>query len=300
MASWMGHVGFHLEPLADRLFQLIRAGDRIFADETTLPVLAPGRGRTRKGWLWTYLRDDRPYGGEGPPIVVYRFEDSRAAGCVERHLAGWRGILQCDGYSAYRKLAEPDRPGGSAAMACCWTHLRREFYKLHVEGVSHTATWTVERVADLWTVEEQVKGCDPQTRLAARCRASAPIVDELMARRESELTRISGKPKVADAIRHALSRKTEFRRFLDDGRVDLDNNSVERAIRPICITRKTALFAGSEAGGATWATTASLLATARLNDIDPNGWLTQTLERIAAGWPNKDIDPLLPQNFSRS
>ena len=300
MASWMGHVGFHLEPLADRLFQLIRAGDRIFADETTLPVLAPGRGRTRKGWLWTYLRDDRPYGGAGPPIVVYRFEDSRAAGCVERHLAGWRGILQCDGYSAYRKLTEPDRPGGPATMACCWTHLRREFYKLHVEGVSHTATWTVERVADLWAVEEQVKGCDPQTRLAARRRASAPIVDELVARWESELTRISGKSKVADAIRYALSRRTEFRRFLDDGRIELDNNTVERAIRPICITRKNALFAGSEAGGATWATIASLLATARLNDIDPNGWLTQTLERIAAGWLNKDIDALLPQNFTRS
>ena len=233
-----------------------------------------------------------------PPIVVYRFEDSRAAGCVERHLAGWQGILQCDGYSAYRKLTEPDRPGGPATMACCWTHLRREFYKLHVEGVSQTATWTVERVADLWTVEEQVKGCDPPTRLAARRRASAPIVDELMARWESELTRISGKSKVADAIRYALSRRTEFRRFLDDGRIELDNNTVERAIRPICITRKNALFAGSEAGGATWATIASLLATARLNDIDPNGWLTQTLERIAAGWLNKDIDALLPQNFT--
>ena len=140
MAGWMGHVGFHLEPLADRLFQIIRAGDRIFADETTLPILAPGRGRTRKGWLWTYLRDDRPYGGAGPPIVVYRFEDSRAGECLERHLAGWRGILQCDGYSAYRKLAEADRPGGPATLACCWTHLRREFYKLHVEGVSQTAT----------------------------------------------------------------------------------------------------------------------------------------------------------------
>jgi transposase len=300
MAGWMGHVGFHLEPLADRLFQIIRAGDRIFADETTLPILAPGRGRTRKGWLWTYLRDDRPYRGAGPPIVVYRFEDSRAGECLERHLAGWRGILQCDGYSAYRKLAEADRPGGPATLACCWTHLRREFYKLHVEGVSQTATWTVERVADLWAVEAQVRGCDPQTRLDARRRTSTPIVDELMARWESELTRISGKSKLADAIRYSLSRKTEFRRFLEDGRVELDNNMVERAIRPITITRKNALFAGSEAGGDTWATIASLLATARLNDVNPNAWLTQTLERIAAGWPNKNIDALLPQNFTRS
>jgi transposase len=149
MAGWMGHVGFHLEPLADRLFQLVRDGDRIFADETTLPVLSPGRGRTRTGYLWTYLKDDRPYGGAGPPIVVYRFEDSRAAGCVERHLAGWQGILQCDGYAAYRKLAQPNRPGGPATLACCWAQLRREFYKLHDAGVSQTASWTIARMADL-------------------------------------------------------------------------------------------------------------------------------------------------------
>lgn len=299
MAGWMGHVGFHLEPLADRLFQLIRDGERIFADETTLPVLAPGRGRTRTGYLWTYLRDDRPYGGAGPPIVVYRFEDSRAAGCVERHLAGWRGVLQCDGYAAYRRLAAPDRPGGPATLACCWTHLRREFYKLHDAGVSQTATWTIARMADLWAVEAQVRGCDPQTRLDARRAASAPIVDELQMLWENELTRISGKSKLAEAIRYGLSRKVEFRRFLEDGRVEIDNNSVERAIRPQTITRKNALFAGSEAGGQTWATIASVLATARLNDVDPNAWLTQTLERIAAGWPNKNIDALLPWNFSR-
>ncbi len=176
--------------------------------------------------------------------------------------------------------------------------MRREFYKLHDAGVSQTATWTVERMTDLWAVEAQVRGCAPQTRLDARRAASAPIVEELQARWESELTRISGKSKLAEAIRYGLSRKAEFRRFLEDGRAELDNNSVERAIRPQTIIRKNALFAGSEAGGQTWAAIASLLATARLNDIDPNAWLTQTLERIAAGWPNKNIDALLPWNFS--
>lgn len=297
MANWMGHVGFHLEPLAERLFEHVRAGERIFADETTLPILSPGRGKTKTGYLWTYLRDDRSYGGSGPPIVVYRFEDSRRAECLERHLAGWSGLLQCDGYAAYRKLAETDRPGGAATLACCWSHLRREFFKLHADGSSQVATWTVERMAELWAVEARVKGQDPQARLEERQKISAPVVLELQSCWENELSRISGKSKLAEAIRYGLTRTAEFGRFLEDGRIELDNNSVERAIRPQTITRKNALFAGSEAGGHTWATIASLLATARLNDVDPNAWLTQALERIAQGWPNKNIDDLLPWNF---
>ena len=297
MANWMGHVGFHLEPLAERLFEHVRAGERIFADETTLPVLSPGRGKTKTGYLWTYLRDDRSYGGSGPPIVVYRFEDSRRAECLERHLAGWSGLLQCDGYAAYRKLAETDRPGGAATLACCWSHLRREFFKLHADGSSQVATWTVERMAELWAVEARVKGQDPQARLEERQKISAPVVLELQSCWENELSRISGKSKLAEAIRYGLTRTAEFGRFLEDGCIELDNNSVERAIRPQTITRKNALFAGSEAGGHTWATIASLLATARLNDVDPNAWLTQALERIAQGWPNKNIDDLLPWNF---
>ena len=294
MAHWIGHLGFHLEPLAERLFHLLRQGRRIFADETTLPVLSPGRGRTRTGFLWTYLRDDRSYGGRDPPIVVYRFEDSRASERLRRHLTGWSGLLQCDGYAAYRKLADPNRAGGPARLACCWAHLRRAFHKLHVAGLSQTATWTLERMQDLWGGEAQIRGCDPDVRLAARRRDSAPVVDELWARWESELARISGKSKLAEAIRYGLTRKTEFTRFLEDGRADIDSNSVERAIRPQTLTRKNALFAGSEAGGDTWATLASLIATARLNDIEPVAWLTQTLERIAGGWLNKQLDELLP------
>ena len=153
-------------------------------------------------------------------------------------------------------------------------------------------------MADLWALEAQIKGQTPQERLHARRELATPIVDELFMRWEEELKRISGKSKLAEAIRYGLSRKSEFKRFLDDGRVDIDNNSVERAIRPQTITRKNALFAGSEAGGQTWATIASLLATARLNDINPTAWLTLTLERIAQGWPNKKIDELLPWNFT--
>ena len=152
-------------------------------------------------------------------------------------------------------------------------------------------------MADLWALEAQIKGQIPQDRLHARHEYATPIVDELFTQWEHELTRISGKSKLAEAIRYGINRKAEFKRFLDDGRIDIDNNSVERAIRPQTITRKNALFAGSEAGGQTWATIASLLATARLNDVNPTQWLTMTLERIALGWPNKQIDQLLPWNF---
>jgi transposase len=300
MANWMGRVGFHLEPLADRLMVHIRAGERIFADETTLPVLAPGRGQTKTAWLWTYARDDRPFGRDGPPTVAYRFEDSRGGECVDRHLAGYTGILQCDGYSAYKRLADPAPPGGPATLAGCWAHLRRRFYELHVAGLSETATWSVERMAHLWGIEQAIRGCSSDERRKIRKEQSAPVIAELWERWERDLARIPGKAKLAEAIRYAITRRAELERFLDDGRIEIDNNTVERAIRPQTITRKNALFAGSDGGGRTWATIATLLTTARLNDVDPFAWLKLTLERIAAGWPNRDIDALLPWRFNNA
>ena len=299
MAGWMGRVGFHLEPLANRILALIRDGDRIFADETTLPTLAPGNGRAKTAWLWTYAQDDRTFGGAGPPMVAYRFEDSRGSACPERHLAGFAGLLQCDGYSAYRRLADPRR-NRPVTIAACWSHLRRKFYELHVAGLSDTATWTVERMTHLWAIEERVRGHGLEARRAARQQNAAPIVAELWTRWDHELTRIPGRSKLAEAIRYAMARRAELERFLHDGRLDIDTNTVERAIRPQTITRKNALFAGSDGGGRTWATIATLLTTARLNDVDPFVWLKITLERIAAGWPNRDLDALLPWNFKKS
>ena len=300
MAGWMGRVGFHLEPLADRILQHVRAGDRVFADETTLPTLAPGTGKTRTAWLWAYARDDRPFAGTGPPMVAYRFEESRGGDCPARHLAGFSGLLQIDGYAAYRSLADPDRAGGPVTLAACWAPLRRRFYDLHAAGLSETATWTVERMAALWAVEQEVRGRDPGVRRAARQQASAPVVADLFGRWEAELRRIPGKGKLAEAIRYALRRRDDLERFLDDGRLEIDSNVVERAIRPQTITRKNALFAGSDAGGRTWATITTLLATAKLNGVDPSAWLKITLERIAGGWPNHDIDALMPWNHAET
>lgn len=300
MAGWMGRVGFHLEPLADRIMAQIRAGERVFADETTLPTLAPGSGRTKIAWLWTYARDDRPFGRDGPPMVAYRFEDSRGGACPERHLAGFTGLLQVDGYSAYNRLAAADRPSGPVTLACCWAHLRRKFYELHVAGVSQVATETVERMRALWAVEAEIRGQDAERRRAVRVVRSAPIIAALWSWWDSELRRIPGSSKLAAAIRYAVSHRVALERFLHDGRVEIDSNTVERAIRPQTLTRKNALFAGSDGGGRTWATIATLLATARLNDIDPQAWLTLTLERIASGWPNKNLDALMPWNHGRN
>jgi transposase len=296
MAAWMGRIGIELEPLAARVFHHIRAGHRIFADETRLPTLAPGRGKTKSAWLWTYARDDRPFGGTDPPMVAYRFEDSRGGECPLEHLAGFAGLLQVDGYAAYKRLAEPARPGGAVTLAACWSHLRRKFYELHVAGLSDTATWTVERMTALWRLEGEVRGQPAEARQAVRAETSAPLVAELFARWEKELGRIPGKSKLAEAIRYAIARRADLERFLHDGRLDIDSNIVERAIRPQTITRKNALFAGSDGGGNTWATIATLLATAKLNGVDPHAWLTRTLERLAADWPNRLIDDLMPWN----
>jgi transposase len=297
MAQWMGKLGFELQPLADYVLEKIKQGERIFADETTLPTLAPGSGKTQKAWLWAYARDDRPFGGIGPPMVAYRFEDSRGGECVERHLAGFAGILQVDGYAAYNRLARSAGANEGVTLAACFAHVRRRFYELHVNESSRLATQTVTTMAGLWEIEADIRGQGPETRVKARQEKSAAIVSRLFHLWEQELPRLSGKSKLAEAIRYATSRRLALERFLTDGRIEIDSNIVERAIRPQTITRKNALFAGSHGGGRSWATIATLLQTAKMNDVDPHAWLPQTLERIAQGWPISQIDALMPWNF---
>ncbi|MHC2357854.1 transposase [Sinorhizobium meliloti] len=300
MAQWMGHLGFELQMLADYILERVKEGERIFADETTLPTLAPGSGKTTKAWLWAYARDDRPYGGTSPPMVAYRFEDSRGADCVTRHLSGFTGILQVDGYSAYTNLAKTRAKTGSnetVQLAGCWAHLRRKFYDLHISGVSQAATDTVLAMTELWRIEDEVRGKDADSRAARRQEKSSTTAASLFELWEKELGKVSGKSKTAEAIRYALTRREALERFLTDGRIEIDSNIVERAIRPQTITRKNSLFAGSEGGGRTWATVATLLQTCKMNGVDPLDWLSQTLTRIAQGWPASEIEALMPWNF---
>lgn len=297
MAQWMGRVGFELDILADHVLGEVLKGARVFADETSLPTLAPGTGAAKTAWLWAYARDDSTFGGSGPPMVAYRFEDSRSGECVLRHLHGYRGILQVDGYAAYNKLVRKGGGNDGPRLAGCWAHSRRRFYELHAAGDSQVATTTVERMADLWKLEAEVRGKSPEVRAAVRQAVSAPIVTELFLLWQKTLPRISGKSKLAEALRYAIARREIFERFLTDGLIELDSNIVERAIRPQTITRKNSLFAGSDGGGRTWATIATLLQTCKMNAVDPVAWLTQTLERIANQWPSAKLDALMPWNY---
>lgn len=300
MAQWMGHLGFELQICADYILERVKEGERVFADETTLPTLAPGSGKATKAWLWAYARDDRPYGGSSPPMVAYRFEDSRGAECVARHLAGFNGILQVDGYGAYTsmiKVQAKARCNEQIQLAGCWAHLRRKFYDLHVSGISQAATDTVIAMTKLWKIEDEVRGKNADIRAAFRQEQSETIVARLFDLWEKELGKVSGKSKTAEAIRYAFNRREALERFVTDGRVEIDSNIVERAIRPQTITRKNSLFAGSEGGGRTWATLATLLQTCKMNSVDPLDWLSQTLSRIAQGWPVTEIEALMPWNF---
>lgn len=299
MAQWMGRVGFELEPLAQYVLHTVLQGERIFADETRLPTLAPGSGKVKTAWLWAYARDDRPFGGSGPPMVAYRFEDSRSGDCVSRHLDGYRGILQVDGYAAYTWLSKQRGANDAITLAGCWAHARRKFFDRHAADGSPFAAAVLKAMAPLWAIEDDIRGHDAGLRAAIRQERSAPLVASLFAMLERELPRLSGKTKLAEAIRYTLSRRAAFQRFLTDGRIEIDSNIVERTIRPQAITRKNSLFAGSDGGGRAWATIATLLTTAKMNGVDPNDWLTQTLERVASGWPNSQIADLMPWNFSR-
>jgi len=297
MAQWMGTVGFELIIISDYILEQIKKAERIFADETTLPTLTPGTGKARKCYLWAYAKDDRPFGGSGPILVAFRFEDSRAGDCVANHLDGYNGIVQVDGYNAYNSIAKKKGANDGAILAGCWAHLRRKFYDLHMSDALPVATTTVEMMKGLWQVEDDVRGLVPELRAKARLERSASIVTDLFKLWEATLPRISGKSKLADAIRYAFKRRASFELFLHEGLAEIDSNVVERAIRPQTIIRKNSLFAGNDGGGRTWATVATVLQTCRMNDVDPQAWLTQTLERIAAGWPASKLEELMPWNF---
>lgn len=294
LADWVGKAAFLLKPVHARLFERLKGSGKLFADETTAPVLDPGRGRTKTGQLFAYARDDRPWGGSDPPGVAYLYAPDRTAAQPIRHLAGFVGVLQVDGYAGYRALAERN----AVSLAFCWSHVRRRFYALAQSGPAPIATEALTRIAELYRIEGDIRGRPADERRAVRQQKSRAIVDAMEPWLRAKLALVSQKSKLAEAIRYALARWQGLCRFLDDGRVEIDSNVVERSIRPIALNRKNALFAGSDGGGEHWATIASLVETCKLNGVDPQAYLADVIARIVAGHPQSQINHLLPWAYA--
>jgi transposase len=294
LADWVGRAAWHLRPVHEGLLAHIRASAKIFADETTAPVLDPGRGRTKTGQLWAYARDDRPWGGSDPPALAYVYAPDRKAERPRTHLAGFTGILQVDGYAGYRTLAETS----AVQLAFCWAHVRRRFYELAAAGPAPIASEALQRIAALYEIEKDIRGRTADERRAVRQEKLRPLIVVLEPWLREKLSLISQKTKLAEAIRYALSRWEGLTRFIDDGRIEIDSNIVERSIRPIALNRKNALFAGSDGGGEHWAIIASLIETCKLNGVDPQTYLADVLTKIVNHHPNSRIDNLMPWAYA--
>ncbi len=297
-----------LKPLHDLLEAHVLAADRLHADDTTVPVLA--KGKTDTGRIWTYVRDDRPSGGQAPPGAVYYYSRDRRGEHPLKHLSGYSGILQADAYGGYNALYEPGRSPGPILAALCWVHARRPFFVLaDVEAsarrkaqgktpavISPLAFEAVRRIDALFEIERAINGRSAEERQAARQELSAPLVADLEAWMREQRAKLSRGNDVAKAMDYMFKRWAAFTRFLDDGRICLSNNAAERALRGIALGRKSWLFCGSDRGGERTALMYGLITTAKMNDIDPQAWLADVLMRIA-DLPQNRLHELLPWNW---
>jgi transposase len=293
LAFWVGYAAAELKPLYLRLRELILASGKIAVDETVAPVLDPGRGRTKKGYFWAIARDDRPWGGTDPPAVAYSYAPGRGAVHALKLLEHYRGIVQCDGYAAYKSIADA-ACGEAITLAFCWAHLRRRFFDIAKDGSAPIASEALERIAALYAIEKTIRGHTACERRAVRQEQSKPLVLELKRWFEQQLARVSGKSLIAEAIRYGLNHWDGLTRFLDDGRIELDTNIVERSIRPMVLNRKNALFAGHDQGAENWACIASLIETCKLHGVDPQAYFADVLTKLVNLWPASRLDELMP------
>jgi transposase len=293
LANWVGGATWWLEPLRARMAEHVFASSKLFADDTTIPVLDPGRGRTRTGRLWVYARDDRPWKGSDPPAAIYFYSPDRRAERPAAHLEQFTGVLQVDGYPGFESLTAR----GNIVLAACWAHARRKFYDFHQATASPIAAEVLRRIGELYAIEADIREQTAEERQRTRNTRSRPIVDAMKPWLEAQLQRVPKRSGLADAIRYTLKRWPALCRFLEDGRIELDTNTVERAIRPVTLGRKNHLFAGSAGGADRWAIAASLITTAKLNDVEPYAYLKDVLERMTNGHPMSQIDELLPWNW---
>jgi transposase len=297
MAAWVGKVTALASPLVEAVADYVMAAEKLHVDDTPVPVLAPGTGKTKTGRLWVYLRDERPFGGRAPPAVVYRYSPDRKAEHPRAQLADFHGFLQADGYSGFGPLyAAANGQPATVTEVACWAHVRRNFYDIHVATNAPIASEALQRIGQLFDIERAAMGRAAVQRRQVRQSAARPVIDALAAFFDTSLMTISGRSELAKAIRYARSRWTALTRYLDDGTLEISNNAAERAIRPLALGRKNYLFAGSDAGGERAAAAYTLVETAKLNGLDPEAYLREVIGRIADHPINRIVE-LLPWNI---
>ena len=278
--------------MVDAIRRHVLAGTKLHADDTPIPVLAPGNGKTKTARLWTYVRDDRPSGATTPPAVWFAYTPDRKGIHPQTHLANYKGVLQADAYAGFNALYED----GTIQEAACWAHARRKFYDLHEARPSALTTEALHRIGELYVIEAKVRGKPPHERQQARQAEAKPLIDDLERWLRGMLEKLSRKSDTSAAIMYALNLWPALARYCDDGMIEIDNSAAERALRGVAIGRRNYLFAGADTGGERAAAIYSLIGTAKLNGVDPEAWLRHVLAHIA-DHPANRVDEFLPWRF---
>jgi len=294
LAFWTGYAAAEVKPVWRLIRDELLRSTKLFVDETTAPVLDPGRGRTKKGYFWVLARDDRPWCGRAPPAVVYSYAPGRGGEHAAALLQGYLGVLQTDGYAGYRRLADPNRAGGPATLAFCWAHWRRQWFDLAKSPPAPIASEALKRIAELYEIEAEIRGKNANERRLVRQEKTKPLAAALKTWLEQTLVQVASGSSIAQAIRYGLNHWDGLVRFLDDGRIEIDSNTVERSMRPIALNRKNALFAGSDEGAENWAMLASLVETCKLHGVNPEAYLSDVLTKLVNNWPNSRLAELMP------
>jgi transposase len=299
LADWVGQAAWLLDPIVEGIRAHVFAADKIHGDDTPVPVLAPGTGKTKTGRLWVYARDDRPFCGTAPPAAAFFYSPDRKGERPHEHLKDFTGFLQADAYAGYEALYDPARadPGPIVEVAC-WAHCRRKYFDVWEATRSEVAKEALDRIATVYAIEAEARGKPPIDRVAIRTKAK-PLIDAFFEWGNATLIKLSAKSAMAEAFRYTLKRREALGRFLDDGRLEADNNRAENSLRGVALGRKNWTFAGSDAGGERAAAIYTIIETAKLNGIDPEAYLRETLRRFAEGHPINRTQELMPWTFQR-
>jgi len=295
LASWVGKAAYELKPVYECLLANLKQSSKLFMDETTAPVLDPGRGKTKTGYFWALARDDRPWCGDAPPGVAFTYAPGRGGKYADGILQGFSGILQVDGYAGYNRLLK--RASQDVQLAYCWAHARRKLYDVAKACTAPIAQEGLKQIAALYRIEADIKGQSADVRLTARFERTKPKLAVFERWLAYNRTQVSAKSPTGEALKYIAKYWAGLNLFLTDGRIEIDNNPVERTIRPIALNRKNALFAGHEAGAQNWAMLASLIETCKLNTVEPHAYISGILTAIVNGHKQSDIEALLPWNF---